>query len=335
MFSRGIDVKILTKEEILENLNQIELLSYYLGITKLPCLINSPLREDKNPSFGIRTVDNDKIQFMDFKTAESGDIFHLLGLLWNKNFKEVLEKISLDINKQNVFSVDYCKTKYKNKNIKSTKIILETKVRDFKDYDLEYWSQYGISKEWLEFGDIYAISHIIAIKDNKRYIIPADKYAYVYIENKDNQISLKIYQPFNKKNKWLNNNDSSVWELWGKLPNNGESLIITSSRKDALCIWANTGIPSISLQSETYMPKPHIIQQLKDRFKNIYILYDNDFTKESNTGYIESKKISELFGLKLLVIPEYYNEKDISDICKKYGGDKVNKLIKILINKYE
>jgi hypothetical protein len=76
----------------------------------------------------------------------------------------------------------------------------------------------------------------------------------------------------NKRYKWLSDGNSSIWSLWSQLPDYGDKLIITSSVKDALCLWANIHVPSCSMQSETTVPKPQIIEQLKRRFKHIYVL---------------------------------------------------------------
>ena len=208
---------------------------------------------------------------------------------------------------------------------------LECKVRPWKSYDFEYWEQYGISEKWLKFGDIYPISHLILTKNGNRFSIPAEKYAYAYVERKDGNISLKIYQPYSTNFKWSNKHDGSVWDLWTKLPEKGEHLIITSSRKDALCIWENTGIPAMSLQAESYLPKQHVVQQLKDRFKYIYVLYDNDFQSDENHGKILGKMMANEFNLIQIEIPIKYRSKDTSDLCKNYGRQFVKDVIFELI----
>lgn len=37
-------------EDILSKVTEADILSYYLGVTEVPCIINSPLRQDKRPS---------------------------------------------------------------------------------------------------------------------------------------------------------------------------------------------------------------------------------------------------------------------------------------------
>lgn len=335
MFSKGRVLNI-TKEDILNYISEGDILKYYLGISKIPCVINSPLRPDKNPSFGMYSLDNKKVYYKDFSTKDTGDTFMLFSKLWNLDMGETLNKIYNDILKNKISNnsnIEINKTEIfkKGKIIYNENIDLKCKIRQWQKHDLLYWEQYGISLDWLIFSNTYPISHIIIKKNNKKYVINADKYAYVYVEFKDKIESLKIYQPFNEKYKWSNKHDGSVWDLWQQLPKFGENLIITSSRKDALCIWENSGIPACSLQAESYLPKKHVIQELKDRFKNIYVLYDNDFDKEKNYGDIYGEELSKQFELIKLKLPDELKVKDTSDLCKTYGRKKVKEIINNLI----
>ena len=330
-FSQGL--KTVDLETILNSVRELDILSYYLGISNVPCIIKSPLRVDRHPSFGIYSRDGERIYYRDFATKDRGSIFQLLMKLWNVNYNNMLQIINKDLPK-----IPSCKNNIKitnDFNISSKTYNkdtnLECKIRDWKDYDFEYWEQYGISEQWLKFGDIYPISYIILTKNGNKYSIPAEKYAYAYVERKDGNISLKIYQPFSTKFKWSNKHDGSVWDLWTKLPEKGENLIITSSRKDALCIWENTGIPALSLQAESYLPKKHVVQQLKDRFKNIYVLYDNDFQSDENHGKILGEMMANEFNLIQIEIPNEYKSKDTSDLCKNYGRQQVKEVIFQLI----
>lgn len=334
--------KTVLLEDILKVVSELDILSHYLNIDKVPTVINSPLRSDKTPSMGLYTSDGSKISYTDFKTKDRGGTFDLLSNMWGLSFNDTLIKISNEI--KNIKEVNLIYEKIDPKTLKSnfsekirakqivmsSDIQLKVKTREWKDYDLKYWEESCISLPWLIFGEIYPISHIFTKSNGDNWtIIPADKYAYVYVEHKDGNESIKIYQPFSEKFKWRNKHDGSVWDLWNQLPPKGDKLIITSSRKDALCIWENSGIPSVSLQSETQMPKAHVVNQLKKRFKKIFVLYDNDFNKEVNTGKINSLSLCELFDLIYIEIPEASGEKDPSDIGKRYG----RKVIRNLINK--
>jgi len=250
--------------------------------------------------------------------------------MWHCSFEEVLCRINNDINS---LSPTELQIKAKGKaSIKRTKSDLQVQIRDWKDYDDEFWSKYGLNREWLKFGDVYPISYIIITKETGTQYIKAERYAYVYVERKDGIVTLKVYQPYSERMKWLSKHDGSVIDLWTKIPQNGDKLIITSSRKDALCTWAITGIPCVSFQGEGYWPKEHVIQQLKDRFKHVYVLFDNDFKSEVNHGQIFAEKLCNHFNLENLTLPIELQEKDQSDVVKHYGPKVLKDVIKTLIN---
>ena len=313
-------------EDIFSIVSEEELLAHYFHIYKIPCVINSPLRKDENPSFSLYYKKNFKIGFFDFATKQSGGIIDLISAKFNLSFLETIQKIYLDIP---LFDLtNRITVSNKNKITLKEQLNLNCKVRDWKDYDIEYWKSYGIDIDWLNFGKIFPISDIIIIKnDGSKIILPADKFAYVFVEFKDGNLSLKIYQPYSKTYKWLNNHNSSVWDLWTQLPQYGDKLIITSSRKDALCLWATTGIPSTSLQAESCIPKSHVINILKERFEKIFVLYDNDLNKLKNYGQEYGNNLAKEFGLINICIPDQYGTKDSSDTYYAYGPYTLNDII--------
>lgn len=320
----------LSIDDVLTKIPEQTIANYYFGISEIPCVIQAPYRIDKKPSVGIYYNSKGHINFKDFASGDSGGIVDLLMKTWNLDFKHTINKIEKE-----------CPKILTSLNLKNTISIstthhrasadIKVSFREWKKHDIEYWNAYGISLEWLKFGDIYPISRIFYTIDNKTIDFPAEKYAYAYIERKEGIVTMKIYQPFSENRKWLSKHDSSVWDLWSKLPNNGPTLIITSSRKDALCIWENTGIPAVSLQGEGYIPKDHVIQELKDRFINIYVLYDNDYQSEINHGREFGKQLAEKFNLIQIEIPDLYKSKDTSDLCKNHSRETVYKVINELI----
>lgn len=329
-FGRGKPV--IDLKEAVSKISSEALLEQYFGITEIPTTIISPYRLDNHPSLSIYYNSAGKVCFKDFGTGDYGSIIDLLAKVWNKSFEDTVLEILKNNPVKTVFSLPKAKTP---KHINSSSDI-QVKTRKWKDYDLEYWEMYGISLEWLQFGEVYPVSRIFFTNSfGETKIFPADKYAYCYVERKDDKVTLKIYQPFSKTNKWMNKHNASVWDLWTQLPETGDKLIITSSRKDALCLWENTGIPSVSLQGEGYIPKEHVVNQLKHRFKKIYVLYDNDFKSETNWGREHGKKLCETFDLIQLELPEHLGSKDPSDLVKNHGRQFLNKTINKLINDTE
>lgn len=320
--SIGLDV-------LLGKTSEFDIMRFYLNIDVLPALINSPLRQDRNASVSIFSPDGVKVFYKDFGTGEHGSIFDLLGRMWNRTFSETITKIWDDIDRVKHNRINLNRTR--RGVIHKSNSILEVRTRQWFNYDMEYWNSYGISREWLEFGDVYPISHILITRDNITKVIPAEKLAYVYVERKDGKVSLKVYQPKSQRLKWLSKHDSSVWDLWSRLPDRGDTLFITSSRKDALCLWENTGIPSVSLQGEGYVPKEKVINQLKQRFGRVIIFFDNDYDKDENHGHIYASRLSGMFDLDMVEIPSEYKSKDPSDLFKNHGAETFRRVIKELV----
>ena len=316
------------KQGLLNITNECSLASYYLGINNLPCLIKSPLRTDNHPSFSLYTRDGKSVYYRDFATGEKGSLLELLSKLWTLSYDETIDRIYKDINYSNK-DVKVNLIKDSNTNIKKLNdvaTILECKTREWRDYDIEYWNSYGITLEWLKYADVYPISHKIIIKNGKRMVYPADKLAYTYVEFKEGKTTHKFYQPLNSNGfKWQNNHGRSVVSLWTKVPAKGLIICVCSSLKDALCLWSNTGIPSIAVQGEGYPLSQTAINELKRRFKKQYILLDNDLA-----GLKDAKKLQELTGFINLELPQFEGGKDVSDLYKVKGKEQFLKTIKKL-----
>lgn len=325
MVARGSDSTSI--EKVNDLYSDFDIAHKYLGITCVPEVINSPLRQDNNPSLGLFiNSKTNSLWFKDFGSGEKGSLYDLLAKMWNVSKDKVYKRILEDM------PAPAPMRKYGAKVYRKSAGKVEVRVREWRDYDVAYWDSYGISLPWLKFGEIYPISHIILTKNGHSYPIPAEKYAYVYVERKDGIVSFKIYQPYSKEYKWMSKHDSSVWDLWTKIPEKGDKLIITSSRKDALAIWSNTGIPALSLQGEGYIPKEHVVQQLKDRYNKVYVLYDNDFQSEENHGRMYGKMIAERFNVTQIEIPEKWESKDPSDLVKNHGRGVLRRVIYELVN---
>ena len=308
-----------TLDDVLRVASEAQIVSYYLGILKVPCIINSPLRKDRHPSFGLYSPNGTEINYIDFSTRDSGTIFTLLKNMWNLDYPEVFKRICQDFSKFNskatVIKSSKCDITSQGS---SSNIDMKCKVREWKDYDLEYWASYGITLPWLKYANVYPISHKIIVKDGKEFVFGADKYAYAYVEFKEGKTTLKIYQPFNKRGfKWANKHDRSVISLWTKVPKTGDKIVVCSSLKDALCLWANTSIPAIAIQGEGYGISNTAINELKRRYKEVYILLDND-----EAGLRDGEKLSASTGFINLVLPNINGAKDVSDLYKSLENKK-------------
>lgn len=297
----------------ISHIREADIAAYYLGVKSIPCLIASPLRQDKKPSFSLFSNNGEEVGFIDYSTREHGSIIDLLMRMWNCNFVEAKKRIANDMGDAKL-NISVGKSSYSSRISVRTNsgIDLQCRVREWRDYDLEYWGSYGISLKWLKYADVYPISHKIVIKDDISYAFGADKYAYAYVEFKEGRTTLKIYQPFNTRGfKWANRHDRSVISLWTKVPSEGDRVCICSSLKDALCLWANTGIPALAIQGEGYGMSNTAVSELKRRFKKVYICLDNDKAGLEDANHLASKT-----GFTNVVLPQFEGGKDISDLYK-------------------
>lgn len=306
----------ISKNEIFSKFTEEQVLAtVFPEIKSLPYKMCSPLREDRNPSFSIYMTDNKHICYKDFGTNERGSLVDLLCRYWNCTFNQCLNKIcSLMITDEDInIKPKQIKILTRKEAEQHTKI--QVAVRPWRDYDYEYWRSYGIEPKWLHYAEIYPISHKIVTKDDsgnvRKYIFPADKYAYVFVERKEGNLSLKIYQPYNTKGyKWCSKMDGSVIGLWTKIPEKGDRVVICSSMKDALCLSCQCHIPTLCLQGEGYGISTTAANELRRRFNKVFICFDTD-----KAGIEDSTKLSEKTGF-INVVPNLGECKDLSDYYK-------------------
>lgn len=101
--------------------------------------------------------------------------------------------------------------------------------------------------------------------------------------------------------------------------------------KDCMLLY-ELGIPAIAPSSENSFITDIQYNKLKNKFKNILVLYDNDLP-----GIQGLKRIRKIYpDIKVSFIPRDYKAKDVSDFYKKYGKEKtlelINKAKKVYFN---
>ena len=95
-----------------------------------------------------------------------------------------------------------------------------------------------------------------------------------------------------------------------------------------VCLLSTLGIPAIAPNSETQFVSDKMLNELRERFKHIVLLYDSDLTGVHFMNKIR-KQHSDLI---ICMIPRKYETKDISDFYQKYGKSKTVSIIKEYIN---
>ncbi|AGO48925.1 DNA primase [Cellulophaga phage phi14:2] len=333
----------ITSEIILERLNPIDVYKMYIKdefVVNRP--FSSPFRSDNIPSFSIyQDRRSDQILFNDFVEG-GGNCIQFVKKLFNSTWYQACSRIAIDFKISDDYTVDKMNntpnvnlqnTLDREVKVKSKIVNLQVKIRNYNSDDIAYWDSYGISMETLKRYEVYPISHIFMVTDNKTHILTADKLAFTFIERKDLKITMKIYQPFSRY-KWFNNHDFSVWQGWNQLPSDDHILVLTKSLKDVMSIVENTDFSSVSLQQENAVAKENVVDELKDRFDWIFVLYDNDYDKDTNWGEKFGKEFSEKHNLIFIMIPSKYKCTDFTDLVKKLGKKAAAIILKGLIKEY-
>lgn len=300
----------ITLDYILSKVSEYDIYAHYLGQFKVGAIYNSPFRKDKNPSFGIYYSKRTKqLLFKDHGTGECGNIVKFVSLYTGlTNYNDILKDIVKQLNITTDTKLDSSK-----QYIPSSETIIGIVRQKFTPTDINYWSQFNISEKTLKKFNVNSIKYYLCNGIVKGiYKEDNPMYAYKVYNN------FKIYRPLaDKYTKWRNNLTEYDIQGYAQLPSKGDTLIITKSMKDVMCLY-EMGIPAISPSSESTFIPNDILEGLKKRFKRIIILFDRD-----NAGVKYLRKMSLKTGLEGLLVHKKFKAKDISDAIKANSFEEI------------
>jgi hypothetical protein len=314
----------ISETDILAKVTEYDIFSYYIGGSiKIGKIMNSPLRKDNNPSFGIyKSKSSGSLLFKDLSTGDTGNCFKLVSLLFNTTYKKALLKVRADFEKSLIKSSDvglYTQNVYKPRNS-----LISIKRIPFTTTDILYWNTYNITKQTLDLYQVTPTKIVWLDEDIVwRYSIDNPIYAYKVYDK------FKCYRPKAEKDKkWISNLTSFHIQGFQQLPEKGELLIITKALKDVMVLH-ELGYCSIAPNGENHNIPIKVVEQLKNRFNNIVLLYDRDIA-----GLKGTRKLFKEFGFPFIFIKKKYKTKDISDFIQMYGKNKTQELLNNLLRKY-
>ena len=304
----------ITLDWILSKVTEYDIYAKYIGEFKVGMIYNSPFRKDKNPSFGIfYSKRTNQLLFKDHGTGECGNVIKFVQLYTGiTNYPDILKDIVNRLNISN--STKLTTTQYKP----PTETVIGIVRQNFTETDKKYWSQFNIDINTLKKFNVFSIKYYLCngvVKGIYKDTNPM--YAYKVYNN------FKIYRPLGDKyTKWRNNLTEYDIQGYEQLPQKGDTLIITKSMKDVMCLY-KMGIPAISPSSESTFIPDKCLEELKTLFKRILILFDRDVA-----GVKYLRKISKKTGLEPLLINKKFNAKDVSDAIKLNGFETIKNWIK-------
>ena len=319
----------ITKELILSRFSEEQLMEYYLHIPVKKGLFRSPLRRDKQPTCSFYRNKSGTLIFKDFATGQHLNIFDVVQSIFRCDYFKSLRIIANDFGivrdnalHKNPGKINLNPIKIKDKEI--SKIQIE--VQEFTDGELKWWGKYGISKDILKRFNVYSCKHIFL---NDQLFAKSQQHCPIfgYYGKKYQGLELwRCYFPKRTSFRFITNWPSKMIQGYDQLPKKGKLLVITKSMKDSMCLYS-CGITACAPNSENLFIPDKVLEDLKNRFENIVVLYDND-----RPGLYNMAKIrKEHPELTYVFIPKRYGSKDISDFYKDHGRKETLNLIKTFI----
>lgn len=321
-----------SKNSIYNYINDYDIFRFYISNFKqIRKLFRSEIRADKNPTCCINKY-KDKLLYVDFADIESKglDAFAYIQKKYSCTFYEALDMIVVDFNLPLLLNCSNNKTTTKkpakvyNLNLdnipEASRSVLKVKIKPFTLIDKSYWyDKYDITVKDLKKYNVYSLEYFIHYGKVKSF----SKHLYGYYFGIDEGIEMwKVYYPHGDKfNKWATNCGDSIIQGYNELPDKGEILIITKSLKDIIVL-SKLRIPAIAPQAENHLIPKEIINELKTRFKRIYILFDND-----NPGIEAAKKYKETYELPIFFIPLELEVKDSAEVVEWYDYSLLKDII--------
>ena len=325
------DYKELNTENIFAKITGFDIFKHYVtNFKKIDVSFCSELRQDKHPGVRIR-YQNSNWLYKDFGCEEH--TFSPVGYVMYKyviSYGDALRKINSDFklnlgtgvmnstkdspiihNREEIEKLEFSETELKIVSVPYT-----TK-------HLVYYAEQGIYKPVLDFYRVKPIAGYYLTKAGKRqYIrIPSKDTAFAYCYG---NYKYKILQP-NSEYKWITNASRDIVQGWAQLPKTGDLCFITSSLKDVMLLHA-LGYAAVAPGSEMgFIPEDNL-EELKSRFKEVLIFFDND-----TPGITSAAKYASKYGLQYTHIPEEYLEKDITDYFKKYKKQRTELILNSII----
>jgi len=273
---------------------------------------------EKTPSMYI-FLDRKSMEYKykDFSTGKYGSKIDLVKELFNINYSKAVFKIIQDYNQYVLKNGIYEQKEYKEHNKWH---VGHCHPRLWNETDRDFWLQFGIGTSILfeyKVKPLHYYGMFKEIKEGYENVQIKGKQLYGYFD-KNGEV-YKIYQPLSKKYKFIKvkHHIQGLDQLKYKQP----YLIICSSLKDAMTLrHFNYNVEVIAPDSENTMIKPYVIENLKQKYKKIITLFDND-----DAGKNAIKRYREVYN-----IPGTYLDmsKDISDAVKDFGFKKVHEELK-------
>ena len=321
----------ITKDFILSKVNQESIMQYYTGLdVSSKKLMLSPFRIDNHFTVSFYKSKSDILYLHDFATNEHINCFQAVMKKFGVNFYEALDIIAKDFGL--IEGSNDLKVRPLNiqplKETESSRI--QVQIKNYSDKELEWWKQFGISVKTLKKFHVFSIEHVFLngeLKFSSSKQCPI--YGYYFGKDKNGIEKWKIYFPLKTEYRFLNNLSKKVLQGYHQLPKTGKLLVITKSMKDLMAMY-EFGIPAVSPNSETLFIDDKKLEEFKNRFKHILVLYDQDRPGKHNMWLIRKEHPE----LNYYYLP-WYLAKDFTDSIKLVGVENMKEYVNEFMSNYK
>lgn len=281
--------KKITPEELINNISQEEVFQSMLGyFPNLYQKFKSPFRSDRVAGCRFEWRDNYLclVENTRYKNRLYWNIFQTYMELHSCDFNEAIKQIAKG------------RFEGKSKPIIKDKLSIRFTNQQFSENNL-----FKVSPEILLKENIFLVQDYYSGRDGfwkKNFLHKSLCIAYYF----PNSNHVKLYWPLEEENRWYSNCDNNDIFGLSSLNKEGELLIISKSQKDRITLKYHYGYENvIAVQNEgCYIPE-NIMDNLKLRFKQIIVIFDND-----DTGLKESKKLASLYNIEYKQIDSIYKD---------------------------
>lgn len=332
MYFSALEPEVTQEFIFSKGVNQESIMQFYTGIDVTSKKLHlSPFRNDHKVTCALYKSKSNILYLHDFATNEHINCFQVVMKKYGVNYYEALNIIARDFNlikgSNNVKEAPIIV-----KPLKETeKTRIQVQIKNFTEQELKWWESFGISKKLLKKYHIFSIQHVFLNGELKFTSVENSPiYGYYFGKDKNGIEKWKVYFPLKTEYRFLNNLSKKVLQGYHQLPKTGDLLVITKSMKDCMT-FHSYGISAVAPSSESTFCSDKQIEEFKQRFKHIIVMYDQDKAGKHNMYKIRSNYPE----LDYFVIPRYLKAKDFSDLRKLYGEEKTREFLNQCLNYFK
>lgn len=288
---------------IISQVDDMIIYTHFLGKElKMGELIISPIRnDDKKPTFNLFEASNPRwpgqILFKDFR-MRAGNVFRFVQLFSKLHYGLELrmgEEICNFIKEQ--LSLKDGMPKWEAPPVEyDMKKSYAIKSMPFRRNHLEYWEDYGVTKDWLDFYDVRAVEYLLDGKTEA--IIKSFRHTTTFSYMIGDKF--KMYQPYEENfKKFFNTCPKEYIQGFSQCPHKeggGDIVVLTKSMKDILVIQAHIEefLNIVAPHGEGYNLGDNFMWWLLT-FKKIVLMYDPDLAGIQNMNKVKKQLYKSRF----------------------------------------